>query len=85
MAVKIRLRRMGRKHKYYYKLVAIDAQKSTSGRFIEALGSYNPMKEPEEFIVDEERVSYWLNRGAKPTDTVKTLLTRKKIWKEVSS
>lgn len=85
MAVKIRLRREGAKHKYHYKVVVADSAKSTDGRFIEIVGHYNPTTEPEEFEVKEDRVSYWLNRGAQPSDSVRTLLTRQGLWQEVSS
>jgi small subunit ribosomal protein S16 len=75
--VKIRLRRMGRKKMPIYKIVAADSRAPRDGRFIEALGTYNPNNNPIKLEVDENRVFYWLKSGAQPTYTVKNLLSRK--------
>lgn len=80
MAVHLRLRRIGRKKVPIYKLVAADSRSPRNGRFIEALGVYKPLVQPMEFDVKEPRLLYWLERGAKPSDTVRTLLSRKGIW-----
>lgn len=72
--VKLRLRRMGKRHYPIYKIVASDSRSPRDGKFIEAVGSYNPNIDPMEVKLKEERVLYWLNVGAQPTDTVRSLL-----------
>lgn len=79
MAVKIRLRRMGAKKKPFYRVVVADSRFPRDGRFIEKLGYYNPLKEPIEFKVNNEKVKNWINNGAQPTDTVKSLLKKFEI------
>ncbi len=79
MAVKLRLRRMGRKKRPFYRIVAADARSPRDGRFIEEIGYYNPIAEPAVIEVKEERALYWLQQGAIPTDTVKSLLRKKGI------
>lgn len=79
MAVKLRLRRMGKKRQPIYKLVAADSRSPRDGRFIEAIGLYNPKTEPATVEIDEERALYWLGVGAQPTDTVKNLLSAEGI------
>ncbi len=79
MAVKLRLRRMGKKRQPVYKVVAADARSPRDGRFIEAIGLYNPKTEPATIDINEERALYWLSVGAIPTITVKTLLRKKGI------
>lgn len=76
MAVKIRLRRLGRRKRPLYGVVAADARSPRDGRFIEDLGRYNPMEEPAVIKLDKERVLYWLEQGAQPTDTVRSILSR---------
>ncbi len=80
MAVRIRLRRMGRKKRPYYRIVVADSRSPRDGRFIETLGTYNPLEEPIQVEVKEERVYYWLKNGAQPSQTVRSLLSRKGIW-----
>ena len=80
MAVHLRLRRLGRKKVPIYKLVAADSRAARNGRFIEALGLYKPLVQPLEFEVKEPRLFYWLQKGALPSDTVRTLLSRKGLW-----
>lgn len=70
---------MGKKRQPIYKVVATDVRAPRDGRFIEAIGLYNPKTEPATIELDEERANYWLNVGAQPTDTVKNLLSRKGI------
>lgn len=77
--VKIRLRRTGRKKLPLYKIVAADARSPRDGRVIEELGTYNPKQNPVKIELKEERVFYWLNNGAQPTDTVRNLLSRKGV------
>lgn len=72
--VKLRLKRMGKRHYPIYKIVAADSRFPRDGRFIEAVGTYNPNLDPMEVKLKEERVKYWLSVGAQPTDTVRTLL-----------
>lgn len=74
--VKIRLRRMGAKKAPYYRIVVSDSRSPRDGRFIEEIGSYNPLANPAEIKVDAERAQYWVKSGAQPTDTVKSLLKK---------
>ncbi|HET97482.1 MAG TPA: 30S ribosomal protein S16 [Desulfurivibrio alkaliphilus] len=74
MAVHIRLTRMGRKKKPFYRIVVADSEAKRDGRFLEVVGTYDPMQEPALVSVKQDRVADWLARGAKPTDTVRSLL-----------
>ena len=74
MAIKIRLTRMGSKKKPSYRIVAVNSETRRDGRPLEFLGFYNPMTAPAEFNVDKEKVQKWLDRGAQPSDTVRSLL-----------
>ena len=76
MSVKIRLKRMGMKKKPFYRVVVADVNSPRDGRFIEEIGYYNPVSEPVEMKIDEERAKYWLGVGAQPTDTVRGLLKK---------
>ena len=80
MAVKLRLKRMGSKQKPFYRVVAADSRSPRDGRFIETVGTYDPVKKEESITIDEEKALKWLNNGAQPTDPVKNLLTKKGIW-----
>ena len=79
MAVKLRLKRMGKKRQPIYKVVAADVRSPRDGKFIEAIGLYNPKTDPATIEIKEDRALYWLGVGAKPTDTVKNLLSKKGI------
>ncbi|WP_337865197.1 30S ribosomal protein S16 [Ignavibacterium sp.] len=79
MAVKLRLRRMGKKKQPIYKIVAADSRSPRDGKFIEAVGIYNPLTNPHTIDLKEDRVNYWLNCGAIPTLTVRSLLSQKGI------
>lgn len=79
MAVKIRMRRMGAKKAPFYRVVVADSRYPRDGRFIEEVGTYNPMTEPSEFKVDADKVKDWMSKGAQPTDTVKVLLKKNGI------
>ena len=79
MAVKIRLRRMGAKKAPFYRVVVADSRYPRDGRFIEELGTYNPLTSPSKFKVDAEKVQAWIRNGAQPTDTVKSLLKKNGI------
>ena len=70
MAVKIRLRRMGQKKAPFYSIVVADSRSPRDGRCIDEIGTYDPMKTPAEYHVDEEAAKKWLANGAQPTDTV---------------
>lgn len=79
MSVKIRLRRMGSKRNASFRLVVADSRKPRDGRFIEEIGFYNPTAEPAEYRIDEEKALKWLNDGALPSNTVKSLLKKSGI------
>ena len=74
--VKIRLRRMGAKKAPFYRIVVADSRCPRDGRFIEEIGTYNPLKDPAEIIIDNEAAARWLANGAQPTDTVRALLKK---------
>ncbi|MBO6014191.1 MAG: 30S ribosomal protein S16 [Oscillospiraceae bacterium] len=74
--VKIRLRRMGAKKAPYYRVVVADSHSPRDGRFIEEIGTYDPMAESDKIKVDMERVKYWIANGAQPTDTVRGLIKK---------
>ena len=76
MAVKIRLRRMGAKRAPFYRIVVADSRYPRDGRFIEEIGTYNPVATPTEVKVDAEKAKQWIANGAQPTDTVKVLLKK---------
>ena len=73
---KIRLRRMGAKKAPYYRVVVADSHSPRDGRFIEELGTYDPMADGDKIKVDLERVKYWISNGAQPTDTVRGLIKK---------
>ena len=79
MAVRIRLQRHGRKKRPFYRLVAADARAQRDGVFLERLGHYNPMTEPADVFIDEEKTLKWLREGAQPSDTAKRLLSQNGI------
>ncbi len=81
MAVKIRLRRMGAKKAPYYRVVVADSRYPRDGRFIEEIGSYDPMKNPAEIKIDAEKAAKWIQNGAQPTDTVKVILKKSGVIK----
>jgi small subunit ribosomal protein S16 len=85
LAVRIRLQRHGRKKRPFYRLVAADARAQRDGRFLERLGHYNPLTDPAEVVIDEDRVLKWLKRGAQPSDTAKNLLSRAGIWEKFTA
>lgn len=72
--VKIRLRRMGAKKAPYYRIVVADSRSPRDGRFIEEIGTYNPLTEPATVTVDADKAKAWIANGAQPTDTVRGLL-----------
>ena len=80
MAVKLRLKRMGAKQKPFYRIVAADSRSARDGSFIEIVGTYNPLINSEKVTLDEEKTLKWLNNGAIPTNTVKSILSNSGIW-----
>ena len=74
--VKIRLRRMGAKKAPFYRIVVADSRCPRDGRFIEEIGTYDPMAEGENIKIDLERAKYWISNGAQPTETVRGLLKK---------
>ncbi len=82
MAVKLRLKRMGGKQKPFYRIVAADSRSPRDGKFIELIGTYNPIKGQDVVTVDEEKAMKWLNNGAIPTDTVRNILSSQGIMKK---
>lgn len=82
MAVKIRLKRMGAKKSPFYRIVAADSRYPRDGRFIESVGYYNPTTNPAEVKIDTELAMKWLNDGAQPSDTVRSLFSDAGILKQ---
>jgi len=79
MAVKIRLKRMGAKKTPFYRVVVADSRYPRDGRFIEEIGTYNPLTEPSTVNINAEKAKKWIADGAQPTDTVKVLLKKSGI------
>ena len=82
MATKIRLTRMGAKKAPFYRIIVADSRSPRDGRFVEQIGTYNPLTTPAEIKINEELALKWLNNGAIPTDTVKNLLSDAGIMKK---
>jgi small subunit ribosomal protein S16 len=76
MAMKLRLTRMGTKKKPFYRIVAVDSASRRDGRALDYVGYYNPMTNPADIKIDQEKVKSWIERGAQPTDTVRSLLKK---------
>ena len=76
MAVKIRLRRMGAKKNPFYRIVVADSRYPRDGRFIEEIGTYDPLKTPADVKIDADKAKQWIANGAQPTDTVKDILNK---------
>ena len=81
MAVKIRLKRIGSKKSPFYRVVVADERSPRDGKFIEEIGYYNPLTEPADIKINAEKATKWLNNGAQPTETVRTLLKKSEIIK----
>ena len=82
MAVKIRLKRMGANKKPFYRIVVADSRAPRDGRFIEEIGYYNPVSQPKQVKINDEKAVKWLSNGAQPTDTVKTLLVNNGVMEK---
>ena len=82
MSVKIRLKRMGSKKRPFYRIVVADLRSPRDGRFIETVGTYNPLTEPEQVTLKEEAIMNWLSNGAQPSDTVRNILSKQGVMKK---
>jgi small subunit ribosomal protein S16 len=80
VAVRLRLRRIGKKKMPMYHIVATDSRVARSGKFLEILGRYEPLQNPMHIVTKDDRVVLWLKRGALPTDTVRSILQRTGLW-----
>jgi small subunit ribosomal protein S16 len=76
MAVRIRLKRIGAKKSPFYRIVVADSRSPRDGKFIEEIGTYNPLTEPAKISIDEEKALEWMQKGAKPSDTVRSLFSK---------
>ena len=76
MAVKVRLARLGRKKKPFYRIVVANSEAPRDGKFLEVVGTYDPLKDPVEVSIKHDRLQQWIDKGATPTDTVKSLLAK---------
>jgi small subunit ribosomal protein S16 len=85
MAVRIRMTRMGAKKKPFYRLVAADSQAPRDGRFLEILGYYDPMKDPAVVKIHEDKVNYWLQKGARVSESAKALLKKEGMMQSHSA
>ncbi|MBR1672161.1 MAG: 30S ribosomal protein S16 [Fretibacterium sp.] len=85
MAVRIRLSRQGKKKAPFYRLVVADSHSPRDGKFIELIGTYNPMTDPAAVTINEDRALYWLSVGALPSDTARGLLKKQGIWEKFES
>ncbi|SDI67913.1 30S ribosomal protein S16 [Natribacillus halophilus] len=83
MATKIRLKRMGSKKRPFYRVVVAESSAPRDGRFIEEIGTYNPLTQPSDFKVDEERALTWMLEGAQPSDTVRNLFSKQGLMEKV--
>ena len=82
MAVKIRLKRMGSNKKPFYRIVVADSRAPRDGKFIEEIGYYNPVSQPKQVKINDEKAVKWLSNGAQPTDTVKTLFAKNGVMEK---
>lgn len=80
MAVKIRLARHGAKKRPFYRIVVADSESPRDGRFLENVGTYNPLTDPADISLKQDRIMYWIEKGAIPTDTVKSILKKENVY-----
>ena len=80
MGVRIRLARHGTKKKPFYRIVVADGESPRDGRFLEKVGTYDPLKDPAEVTLNSDRIKYWIDKGAIPSDTVKSLFKKEGIF-----
>ena len=76
MAVRIRLTRLGRKKKAYYRIIVADSESKRDGKFLDIVGTYDPLKDPAAITIDQAKLQEWLGKGAQPTTTVKSLISK---------
>jgi len=84
MAVKIRLARHGAKKKPFYRIVVADSESPRDGKYLENVGTYNPLLDPVQVTLKSERIQYWMDQGAKPSDTVRSLLKKEGFFSAAS-
>lgn len=84
MAVKFRLSRYGAKKRPFYRIVVADSQYPRDGRFIENVGTYNPITDPAEVTLDKEKIKEWYMKGARPTKTVENIFKKEGVLKEIT-
>ncbi|HSQ83878.1 MAG TPA: 30S ribosomal protein S16 [Desulfobacterales bacterium] len=84
MSVKIRLARHGAKKRPFYRIVVADSKSPRDGRFLENVGTYNPVLDPAEVVLKQERIKYWIDQGAIITDTVKSLLKKEGFFAKLA-
>ncbi len=85
MALTIRLKRVGKKGMPYYRVVVVDSRKPRDGKCVDTLGIYHPLEQPTKVRLDEEKAMFWLKRGARPTATVKNILSKQGILAKFAS
>jgi small subunit ribosomal protein S16 len=85
MSVKIRLARHGAKKRPFYRIVVTDIESRRDGRFLEVVGTYNPVTEPALVTVQGDRIRHWMGQGATPTDTVKSLLKKQGVFQTAAA
>ena len=85
MAVKLRLKRMGAKKRPFYRIVAADSRSPRDGRFIEVVGTYNPIMKDSPVTIDDEKITKWIKNGAQPTDTVKNILRSAGVYAKLNA
>ncbi len=83
MAVRIRLMRMGAKKKPFYRVVVANSRSPRDGRFIDIIGTYNPLTQPAEINIDQDKAIEWIGKGAEPSDTVRSLFSKVGILKKI--
>ena len=81
MAVRIRLTRLGRKKKAYYRIIVADSESKRDGKFLDIVGTYDPLKNPAAITIDQTKLQEWLGKGAQPTTTVKSLISKAAVSK----
>jgi len=80
LAVRLRLTRMGRKNRPYYRIIAVDSRKKRDGDYLDRLGYYHPLDDPPKLMIDAEKTLKWLQDGAQPSETVRSLLRKEGVW-----
>jgi small subunit ribosomal protein S16 len=84
MSVKIRLARHGAKKRPFYRIVVADSESPRDGKFLENVGTYNPLTDPAKVVLELERIKYWIDQGAIPTNTVKSLLKEEGFFSKLA-